>query len=39
MASNYNTRALAPEILLTDGTTQLIRRRQTLEEILDLEDV
>jgi len=39
MASNYNTRALAPEILLADGATRLIRRRQTLEELLDLEEV
>jgi diaminopimelate decarboxylase len=39
MASNYNTRALAPEILLAEGATRLIRRRQTLEELLDLEDV
>jgi diaminopimelate decarboxylase len=39
MASNYNTRVLAPEILLAEGETRLIRRRQTLEELLDLEDV
>jgi diaminopimelate decarboxylase len=39
MAGNYNTRALAPEILLADGTPRLIRRRQALEELLDLEDV
>jgi diaminopimelate decarboxylase len=39
MASNYNTRALAPEILLADGATRLIRRRQTLEELLDLEEL
>jgi len=39
MASNYNTRALAPEILLADGEVQLIRRRQALAELLELEDV
>jgi diaminopimelate decarboxylase len=39
MASNYNTRALAPEILLIEGEARLIRRRQTLEELLDLEGV
>jgi diaminopimelate decarboxylase len=39
MASNYNTRALAPEILLADGEIQLIRRRQALAELLELEDV
>ncbi len=37
MASNYNTRTLAPEILLDAGTTRLIRRRQTIHELLDLE--
>ncbi|MDH3521415.1 MAG: diaminopimelate decarboxylase [Myxococcales bacterium] len=39
MASNYNTRTLAPEILLDGGTTRLIRRRQTIDELLALEDV
>jgi diaminopimelate decarboxylase len=39
MASNYNTRALAPEILLIEGEARLIRRRQSLEELLDLEGV
>ena len=39
MASNYNTRTLAPEILAVDGEERLIRRRQRVEELLDLEDV
>jgi diaminopimelate decarboxylase len=39
MASNYNTRALAPEILLSDGEIRPIRRRQTIEELLELEDI
>jgi diaminopimelate decarboxylase len=39
MASNYNTRPLAPEILLESGRPRLIRRRQTIAELLDLEEV
>jgi diaminopimelate decarboxylase len=39
MASNYNTHPLAPEVLLERGVPRLIRRRQTLEELLDLEEV
>lgn len=39
MASNYNTRLLAPEVLVEDGEARLIRRRQTLDELLGLEDV
>ena len=38
MASNYNTRALAPEILL-DAEPRLIRRRQPIEDLLALEEV
>ena len=38
-ASNYNTRPLAPEILLENGFVRPIRRRQTVQELLDLEDV
>jgi diaminopimelate decarboxylase len=39
MASNYNTRTLAPEVLLDAGEARLIRRRQTLEELLALEQL
>ena len=39
MASIYNTRPLAPEILVGDGAPRLIRRRQRIDELLDLEDV
>jgi len=39
MASNYNTRPFAPEILLERGVPRRIRRRQTIAELLDLEDV
>ena len=37
MSSNYNTRPLAPEVLLDGGALTLIRRRQRVEELLDLE--
>ncbi len=39
MASNYNTRPLAPEVLVEGGEPRLIRRRQELEDLLALEDV
>jgi len=39
MSSNYNSRPLAPEVLLEHGTPRLIRRRQTMGELLALEDV
>lgn len=39
MASNYNTRPLAPEILLEGGETRLIRRRQRVGELIELEEV
>ena len=34
MASTYNSRPLAAEVLLDDGRYAVIRRRQTLEEML-----
>jgi diaminopimelate decarboxylase len=37
MASNYNRRLLAPEVLVDEGGWTLIRRRQTLEDVLALE--
>lgn len=37
MSSNYNSRPLLPEILVDNGKLKLIRRRQSLEELLDLE--
>jgi diaminopimelate decarboxylase len=37
MASNYNRRMLAPEVLVDDGGWTLIRRRQTLDDVLALE--
>jgi diaminopimelate decarboxylase len=39
MASNYNTHALAPEVLIERGVPRLIRRRQTLDALLDLEEI
>ncbi len=37
MSSNYNTRPLAAEVLVDAGKVRLIRRRQTVQELLDLE--
>lgn len=37
MASNYNRRMLAPEVLVDDGAWTVIRRRQTLDDVLALE--
>jgi len=39
MASNYNSRPLAPEVLLEGGVPRLVRRRQTVDELLALEDL
>ncbi|MDR2225347.1 diaminopimelate decarboxylase [Providencia rettgeri] len=37
MSSNYNSRPLLPEVMFVEGKPQLIRRRQTIEELLALE--
>lgn len=37
MSSNYNSRPLAAEVLVDQGEPRLIRRRQTIEELLALE--
>jgi diaminopimelate decarboxylase len=39
MASNYNSRPRAAEILLLDGEAHVIRRRETLEDLLGLESI
>lgn len=39
MSSNYNSRPLAPEVLIDGDQVRLIRRRQTIEELLALERV
>jgi diaminopimelate decarboxylase len=38
-ASNYNSRPYAPEILVDAGEARLIRRRQTIDELLSLEEL
>lgn len=38
MSSNYNTRPLAPEILIDGENIRLIRRRQNVAELLALEN-
>jgi len=37
MSSTYNSRPLIPEVLLEGGQFRLIRRRQTIDELLALE--
>ena len=37
MSSNYNSRPLAAEVLVQNGQARLIRRRQTVQELLALE--
>ncbi|MBO0703530.1 MAG: diaminopimelate decarboxylase, partial [Candidatus Dormibacteraeota bacterium] len=37
MSSNYNSRPLAPEVLVDGDATRLIRRRQTIDDLLALE--
>ncbi|MEX1165362.1 MAG: diaminopimelate decarboxylase [Hydrogenophaga sp.] len=39
MSSNYNSRPLAAEVLVDGQSHRLIRRRQTVDELLALEDV
>ncbi len=38
MASNYNRRPLPAEVLVDEGRWRVIRRRQTVDEMLALED-
>lgn len=38
MSSNYNSRPLAPELLLDADTLRVIRRRQRIDELLALEE-
>ncbi|MBA3232204.1 MAG: diaminopimelate decarboxylase [Acidobacteria bacterium] len=37
MASNYNRRPMPAEVLVQDGTARVIRRRQTIDDLLALE--
>ena len=39
MSSNYNTRPLIPEVIIENGQPRLIRRRQTVAELLALEAI
>ena len=39
MSSNYNSRTMAAEVLIADGAPQLIRRRQTFEELVAAESI
>jgi diaminopimelate decarboxylase len=38
MASTYNRRTLAPEVLVDEGRWTLIRRRQTFDDLIALEE-
>jgi diaminopimelate decarboxylase len=37
LTSNYNTRPRPPELLITNGKAQLIRRRETVKDLLSCE--
>jgi diaminopimelate decarboxylase len=39
MSSNYNSKPLAPEVLIESGKPHLARRRQTYEDLLGLESI
>ncbi|MBT5297224.1 MAG: diaminopimelate decarboxylase [Rhodospirillaceae bacterium] len=39
MASTYNTRPLAPEVLVNGNTFEVIRRRFTVDDMIDLETI
>ena len=39
MSSNYNTRPRAAEVMIDGSTTHLVRRRETVETLYDLESV
>jgi diaminopimelate decarboxylase len=39
MASNYNSRGRAPEVLVDGGQTHLIRRRETIDEQMQQEQL
>jgi diaminopimelate decarboxylase len=37
MASNYNRRPLPCEVMVDDGKWEIVRRRQTVDEMVGLE--
>jgi diaminopimelate decarboxylase len=39
MSSNYNTRPLIPEVLIENGQPRMIRRKQTVAELIALENL
>ncbi len=39
MASNYNSKPFAPEVLITDGKPRIIRRRQVFDDVAGLESI
>jgi diaminopimelate decarboxylase len=39
MASNYNSKPLVAEVLIEDGQPHLVRRRQTLDELIQHESI
>ena len=39
MGSNYNSKPLAAEVLVQDGVAQLIRSRQSFEDLLRDEQI
>jgi diaminopimelate decarboxylase len=38
MASNYNARPRAAEVLVSGGTDRMIRRRETYEDLIRAEE-
>jgi diaminopimelate decarboxylase len=39
MGSNYNSKPLAAEVLVAEGRPQLVRRRQTFEDLVAGETI
>ena len=39
MSSNYNSRPLAAEVLIDGDELRVVRRRQTIEELIALEQL
>ena len=39
MASNYNSKPLVAEVLIENGTANLVRRRQSLDDLISLESI
>jgi diaminopimelate decarboxylase len=39
MGNNYNSKPLAPEVLIEGGQAHLVRRRQTLDDLVRHESI